>query len=536
MAWSIALSPSIGSGSPIAQAVVAALSLAGAAPLVTVSSGGAPFDFFISATGSNSNPGTQAAPWAITALNTKQAVYAGKRIGIIQGTYDVSGLMNPTFHTPALNINGGPNAATPTVIAPCDASGNYLVRGATLDAKGASGLFGGSNANISSIIGQGFETNAPANKGNFIIDGLRCINYSMWAMHVGNYDGAGGVCNDWQIVNCELTGGNDQLNTKSSGVNVSPIVIYAAQRYRVANNFIHDNFGPGVTGDATHFSAIYVWGLAGLNFPTIDGLFEYNTIVNSGSIHGKNGNIAGTTIRFNYIDASQQTPAGGYQMCLQGFEGAGGAAGTAGKITAIYGNILIAGANGLIADLTAEENDFGYQDELDFYSNTLIQTANTTVLGVRFWTDTGGARKVRFYNNLFSGGGAGGSAYGNVSTNLNAFALCDFNLYNGHDRFTTNPAGSFSSASSSSYSSIAAWAAVITANGSGATMEANSSSSTANPFTAGGNRAFTYLTPGGSATGVGRVGGVVGGQQCNLGAWDGITAVQIGSQINGARD
>ena len=54
---------------------------------------GTTFDYYVSTTGSDSNAGTLASPWAITAINTKQATYAGKRVGLLPGTYDVSGLM-----------------------------------------------------------------------------------------------------------------------------------------------------------------------------------------------------------------------------------------------------------------------------------------------------------------------------------------------------------------------------------------------------------------------------------------------------------
>src|SRR5882724_10552131 len=73
----------------------------------TISSG-ATFDFYISPTGVNTNVGSLASPWAITAINTKQSAYAGKRLGILPGTYDVSGLMyfgSASGHSTALMIN-----------------------------------------------------------------------------------------------------------------------------------------------------------------------------------------------------------------------------------------------------------------------------------------------------------------------------------------------------------------------------------------------------------------------------------------------
>src|SRR6516162_10176536 len=50
----------------------------------------ASFDFYISPTGNNANAGTQASPWAITALSSKAAI-AGKRVGLLDGTYVLTG-------------------------------------------------------------------------------------------------------------------------------------------------------------------------------------------------------------------------------------------------------------------------------------------------------------------------------------------------------------------------------------------------------------------------------------------------------------
>src|SRR5580700_10727712 len=51
------------------------------------------FDYYISPSGSDSNAGTQGSPWSITAINTKQATYAGKRVGLMDGTYTVYSLL-----------------------------------------------------------------------------------------------------------------------------------------------------------------------------------------------------------------------------------------------------------------------------------------------------------------------------------------------------------------------------------------------------------------------------------------------------------
>ena len=70
------------------------------------------FDYYISPSGSDNNPGTQSQPWAITAINTRGADYAGKRVGLLDGTYNVHALCQTgTWSTVALAVNGGPSAA-----------------------------------------------------------------------------------------------------------------------------------------------------------------------------------------------------------------------------------------------------------------------------------------------------------------------------------------------------------------------------------------------------------------------------------------
>lgn len=75
----------------------------------------ATFDYYISPTGSDSNDGlTTGTPWAITALNTKRATYAGKRVGLMDGTYDTSA-MTASASNPVLSLVSG-TSGSPTVI------------------------------------------------------------------------------------------------------------------------------------------------------------------------------------------------------------------------------------------------------------------------------------------------------------------------------------------------------------------------------------------------------------------------------------
>src|ERR1700721_4657316 len=72
------------------------------------------FDYYISPTGSDSNPGTQASPWAITSLqdtNSNNARMAGKKVGMIAGTYACSGMQSGStpndYHPPVLILPKG---------------------------------------------------------------------------------------------------------------------------------------------------------------------------------------------------------------------------------------------------------------------------------------------------------------------------------------------------------------------------------------------------------------------------------------------
>ncbi len=109
------------------------------------------FDYYISTTGSDSNPGTLSQPWSIKSLSgwtasqyagsqfTAQsaanwAKLPGKRVGILPGVYDVSRLMYPAgiANGSAFQIPGGTSSA-PSYWGSSDTNGQYSPRTATLD-------------------------------------------------------------------------------------------------------------------------------------------------------------------------------------------------------------------------------------------------------------------------------------------------------------------------------------------------------------------------------------------------------------------
>jgi hypothetical protein len=490
---------------------IAGLSISSALPPAAWGQSAATFDYYIGPTGTDGNPGTLGSPWAITAINTKRATYAGKRLGILPGTYDVSSLMNSSAHTPVLNINGGTGPSNVTYIGTSNATGQYQRGTATITANG-NGLYGGGNGNVSSIIGQGGSV---ANWGYWTIDGLTLTGFSLWAVHVGNYDGSNGTITNATIQNCEFTGGSAQNSTVASGVNLAPLVIYKAINTLVTNNYFHDNYG---WTDSSHFSAIYQWGLAG--GPTAGSAITYNTFVNTGNVHGKEATMYDTTVAYNYIDMTNKTPSGGYTQGIFGF-GQG-----SGKLSSFHHNIIISDC---YIDLTNDTGSNAWTYPCAIYNNTFAQCRSSSNVGVRWWEAASGTRLLSFYNNLFYDNGYSGIGYlGYVCTNTDAFSVCDYNIYGGHDNFTSVAPGVSADSSFNAYKSLAAWQTAI------GSLDAHSSSKAINPFTNTGPLALQYgVTTGSIAYNSGKVGGISTGATCSVGAWDG-TVAQIGHNF-GAR-
>lgn len=469
----------------------------------------AAFDYYISPTGSDSNPGTLAQPWAITSINSKHSTYAGKRVGLLPGTYRVSSLMGTNENVAALTIAGGSGSSSQTYIGSSDAAGIYSRGTATLQAND-NGLYGGSNGNESPIMA------ARSGANYWTVDGLRFTGFSMWAFHVGDSPSGGACITGWTIQNCEFTGGNDLSNTASNGVNCGVIIVYASVNGLVTNNWFHDNVG---SSDTQHWSCVYQWGLG--NTPTADNVYTYNTIVKSGNLHGKEAPQYGTEIAYNYIDMTGTLSTSEYcGAAIMGFMADGGSAG--GTATKWHHNVIC--ANGMALDFNNDNPTHSYTDSpLYIYNNTIVMVGKQTNGFVSGGYDgSGSGHQVSAYNNLYYDNGQGASEYGYWLTNTDAFALCDYNIYGSWNSFSTVAPGSNTSAGMTSRNSLSAWAAAIGGH------EVHSSTSSASPFASAGLNALKYqLTSSALAYEAGRVGGTAGGAICHIGAWDGMVT-QIG--------
>jgi fibronectin type III domain protein len=477
--YTVSAVTTVGEGLPSAPVFVMTLGSGG---------GGGAFDFYISPTGSNANPGTQTSPWAITALNALGSVYAGKRVGLLPGTYNIAALMIQNQDPPALNVNGG-TAGSPTVIQAT------TPQGAILSAQGMS------NNATCAMIGQGLGA---ANSGYVTFDGLSIQYFSLFGLMIGNHNNANVNKSGIVIQNCEFTNGSALASTVASGINICPITLFNTVGALVQNNWIHDNKG---WTDTSHFSAVYCWACQGTTF-------QFNSIANSGGLHGKEAGNQGTTIQYNYIDWSQG-PLGQNGSCIMGFDG-GPTTGLTQPSLIAY-NVLV--FNYQCIDAQNELGTTGWLTPLSIIANTMVSTVAITGNYIDWFEQTAGSRLLTAYNNIFAGPAPGG--YGFWLTNSDAFSLCDYNGYGTTFRANTVGGGGHNSAGAVAVTTLPAWASVIGGK------EAHSGQFTASfigPLTGPSGYQLTPNSPGYyNSAFPARLGGVSTGAATTMGAWDGLT-------------
>jgi len=485
-----------------------------------VISGGVTFAHFISTTGSDSNVGSLASPWAITAINTKQSTYAGTNLGIMPGIYDVSLLMQAAGYEGAvLQIQGGPNSSTLTYIGTCDSSGNYQAGTATLDAFGSVGQYGGGNTTHTPyILGQtvhGTGTGPqPTNWGNWIVDGFIFIGFSNWAMSIGGgVDITPSTASNCTIINCTFANGL----TSAVGTHPAALILYQYNNVLVSNCLFYNN-GSTQT-DNTHSGASITgegFGSGGSSGLTI----EFCSFIKSQGnyVFQDNGNASNTTTRYCYFDFTPATNVANVYAAEGMTNPSTGLSGSS-----FHHNIIVQG--GVIDNVGFQASDTG--SPYSAYNNTWIRGADNN-LGIRLVT-TGVAGLITAYNNLmYDNDDTTGTTYGYMAASSNGFALCDYNIYGSNmsgTQFTTfSASGGQGGQVSQTFTS---WKSAIGG------LEAHSTINNTNPFTSGGTTfpSLAYQVVSGSpAFQTGHVGGVSGGTLCNVGAWDG-TVTQIGSNL-----
>jgi hypothetical protein len=370
------------------------------------------FNYYISPTGDDNNPGTLSSPWSITALNSKQSVYSGKSVGIIG---DVGGTQTPiqygtvggaktTLYSKlqsmttgaALMVNGG-TASSPTYIGSCTSSGAYAAGWAIIDAANPSG--GAAPVGASGIIiGQPFYmTPAVANPGYVTLDGLVVRNFNYAGIIFGDIQSQTlyGVI----IQNCQVYNGVCTTSAENPG----GIFLGTTSGAQILNSLIYNCTTSG--GDYSP------WGMGGITTYKASGLIVTNcTIYGCGyAIQNKDGNQWGV-YSYNYLDTGNFGSATGleYAVCLKSpIPGTG-------QTLTCHHNIMIGGGyTGLGADhdtITGAAN---------FYNNTFYTPPAVTTGAFAAWFDSqSGAGPFNWYNNLVqytSYGQANGGSTGCLS-------------------------------------------------------------------------------------------------------------------------
>lgn len=211
------------------------------------------FDFYISADGDDSNPGTLAQPWSITALNSKMSTYGGKSVGIIGNTsakptvissgkangkvttlYSMYQAQPGTNAEAVLLLNGGASASQPTYLATCDSSGNYSPRTAVID--GSDPVTGAQPTVSGAFIAQNqYQSTVQVPQyGNVVVDGLVIRNFTYAGL---SFSGSASVpINGVVIRNCEIF---NQQNVVSNN-NPGAIKFNFANSAIITNCCIHD--------------------------------------------------------------------------------------------------------------------------------------------------------------------------------------------------------------------------------------------------------------------------------------------------------
>jgi hypothetical protein len=380
------------------------------------------FDYYVAVNGNDNNPGTLASPWAITSLqNTSKnnALIAGKRLGLLPGTYDIhtlaSGSSPGNYTYPVLDIPSG-TGASPTVVASSNAAGNYTPRTATIYNVG------------------GQITNAPIGQngtrtGNFVLDGIVLdISNQSCSGIVCNYGGnpgtGPGAISGITIRNCEIYG----LNGKSSGNNYALIALQNAYAPTITNNCLHDFSG----WDNLHIHAY-------LEFACTNSSITYNTIYNGPAGTLMKSGCAGQVIAYNYF----------YNLsncAVHGLDGATGSPNTPNTAYTIHHNVIDNCNRVSVGDL----NSSRYQD-IVFYNNTIYNSQASGISGLNL-VMAGGA-KCSFYNNIchspFATSGWSGGAWG---ANSGSISTWDYNCY-----FSAAYTNFWSIYNSTVYSNLAAW-------------------------------------------------------------------------------
>jgi hypothetical protein len=463
------------------------------------------FDYYIGPSGSDSNAGTQASPWAITALTDASPSYrkiAGKRIGLLDGHYDVSGFgPQKSGNFVRLCVPGG-SAASPTVIQSVNPR-MAVISGKSGTTYPGQGVLIGNGAN-----GQGAHT-------DFAYITLKDLTVT------GCYGTAVSFC------------GVSADERNCVGIVVDGCHVYDVMNRNASANCAGVEFGNGgVSGALVHNCVIhdcYCVGYAPRNLENCYAILdyaqhttvEYCTLYNAHALIRQKNNVGppfGMTIRFNYLYAGP----GGANAALVGFNNAYGTSPPY-PATNVHNNIF----ETIPIYYSANSGEDGFHADWNFFNNTIYLDGIAGCVGP-FISAAPSLCSVRYYNNFHvrrnakpGGSGRGDAQFGSQP---NAWTIIDFNRWEADSRFgvSANP-----HAYPTSLLSFEQWRGIKTSPSPDAHSSTSAAKFASNII--GGAGAQQYkLASGSTWASAGRVGGVAQGGPVELGAWGG-GATQIGA-------
>jgi hypothetical protein len=388
------------------------------------------FDYFISPKGDDNNAGTLASPWSITALNSKRATYAGKKIDIIgdQGviqTGTVGGVHTTLFSiyqaltqatAPVLAVNGG-TSGSPTYIGSCDSSGAYSARLAIIDCADPS--TGNQPTNLGSIMGQSqyMGMGSVPNYGNITFDGLVLRNFTSCSLMF--YCSSGQPANNLTVQNCELYNGQNVVSNGNPGA----IYLNNANNAPIHNCKIHDlkTNGAGSPSAMQHIGVI--------TFNSFNTNITNCTFYNCCALASKDG-WQQMNVSYCYLGW------GAFGSPYSGAAGTSNLGGTVQNYLTASGMTINFHHNILLGPiLSYGESSQENEGSVVIYNNTFYEpTGYKQGLGALYNILGNAGGTWSFYNNLaysLSGYafGAGSLALSGALTTPSVFTSCDYNAY-----------------------------------------------------------------------------------------------------------
>jgi hypothetical protein len=453
------------------------------------------YDYYIGPSGSDSNPGTEGSPWAITAINSKRATYAGLTVGLLDGVYDCEAIIvaNGDWPRAGLEVASG-TLGNPTII-------KAINRGAAI----LDGSVGGGVPSVESpLIGQGSSSPSGANTGHVTLDGLVVRNsYSVGIQfwYGGSQNGSyvptvTGItiknCEVYDIANVSTSEGNNSGGIRLSGV-LAPLV---------QNCYIHDCQG----GNSTEHE-----GYGIISFTCYNGVVEYCTVKDCAvGFYAKQISNSSWTLRYNYFEALT-AKTGDRESGI--FETSGGNDNTT---YVLHHNVV---------NSRQWWPGYGFQLPIlanyQLYNNTFYSPGNMyTGGGAGVFLNTHADSTVDGYNNIFFRNGTASSS-GELGVTPASLETFDYNCYMASPKFAniTNPAtGAYSDVTS-----LASWRT--------ATSKDAASITTSDPLfddpTSNTPEGF-QLQGGSPCAATGKSNGLSGGSNVDMGAWGNSAPAQIG--------